>query len=114
MKLIFLCSILMFISCVSSKSNFRNTYYGKNSQRSSEEITESTIFGDASFYGQKYQGRKTANGELFDMYGKLIKTANNKQHIDLEKLATGLYIAKIHSGNNIGIKKVIKNKNVCE
>ena len=68
MKLILFCSILMFISCVSSKSNFRNTYYGNNSQKSSEEITESTIFGDASFYGQKYQGRKTANGEIFDMY----------------------------------------------
>ena len=69
MKLISLCCILIFSSCVSSSSNFRNTYYGKNSKKSSVEITESTILGDASFYGEKYQGRKTANGEIFDMYG---------------------------------------------
>ena len=46
--------------------------------------------------------------EVYDVYGKLIKTEKNNQHIDIGELATGIYIAKIHSGNNIGIKKIIK------
>ncbi len=46
--------------------------------------------------------------EVYDIYGKLIKTEKNNQRIDITELATGIYIARIHSGNNIGIKKIIK------
>lgn len=45
--------------------------------------------------------------EIYDIYGKLIKTEKNN-YMNLEELAAGIYIAKIHSGNNIGIKKIIK------
>ena len=46
--------------------------------------------------------------DVYDVYGKLIKTIKNNQHIDITELATGIYIAKIQSGNNIGVKKIIK------
>ena len=34
------------------------------------EPAGSEIIGYASYYGKKFHGRKTANGEIFDMYGK--------------------------------------------
>ncbi len=46
--------------------------------------------------------------EVYDIYGKLIKTEKNNQRIDIEKLAAGIYVAKIRSGNNFGVKKIIK------
>jgi len=32
--------------------------------------TEGEMVGYASYYGSKFHGKKTANGEIFDMYGK--------------------------------------------
>ncbi|MDC9722848.1 MAG: aryl-sulfate sulfotransferase [Urechidicola sp.] len=46
--------------------------------------------------------------EVYDVFGKLIKTEKNNQYIDIGELATGIYIAKIRSGNNFGVKKIIK------
>lgn len=60
--------LLFLLSCASTTTNFRNTYYGKSSHRSISDDDRKIIVGMASFYGKKYQGRKTANGETFDMY----------------------------------------------
>jgi rare lipoprotein A len=35
----------------------------------SETPPGATVTGMASYYGPKFNGRKTANGEVFDMYG---------------------------------------------
>jgi len=47
--------------------------------------------GIASWYGRKFHGRKTSNGEIYDMYGK---TAAHKT------LPLGVYVKVTHLGNH--------------
>ena len=47
--------------------------------------------GVASWYGRKFHGRKTSNGEVYDMYGK---SAAHKT------LPMGVYVKVTHLGNN--------------
>lgn len=67
--LLFLCLCLLF-SCLSKTPGKKGqTYYvfGKKYRT----ITDSEGFsqkGIASWYGKKFHGRKTANGEIYDMY----------------------------------------------
>jgi hypothetical protein len=46
--------------------------------------------------------------EIYDVFGKLIKTKINSKQINIESLIQGVYFAKIYSGSKIGTKKVIK------
>lgn len=47
--------------------------------------------------------------ELYDIYGKLVKTVTNSKRMSLEGLASGIYISKIYSENKIGTKKILKH-----
>jgi rare lipoprotein A len=62
-KLSFL--IMLLISCGSSAS-LRNKYH-KNQDLHKIEQDGKIIRGVASYYAEKYHGRTTANGEVFDM-----------------------------------------------
>lgn len=74
MDLLFRISVfftMFFISCCSADVRF--TSRGLQ-QDSLVEIVENRsdsayISGECSYYGKKFHGRKTANGEIFDMYG---------------------------------------------
>jgi len=46
--------------------------------------------------------------EIFDMSGKLISNYNNRNRINIQSLANGLYIARITSGLNIGYVRIEK------
>ncbi len=74
MDLIFRFSLfftMLFISNCSAEARFSS----RGSQQDSlveivENKSESVyISGECSYYGKKFHGRKTANGETFDMYG---------------------------------------------
>lgn len=46
--------------------------------------------------------------EIYNVFGKLIKTKINSKQINIEQLIQGVYFAKIYSGRKIGRKKIIK------
>lgn len=43
--------------------------FAGNSQEPGEESGNGTIVGYATYYGPGFHGKKTASGEVFDMYG---------------------------------------------
>ena len=52
------------ISCVD-----RSVRYNRNNSSSSSRFANSPEYsGKCSYYGEKFHGKKTANGEVFDMY----------------------------------------------
>ena len=46
--------------------------------------------------------------EVYDIFGKLVKTKINSKQINIEKLIQGIYFAKIYSGSKQVTKKIIK------
>jgi len=67
-SLIFFVTINL-ISCTSNP-RFRSGKINSSNNRSNNKSTglEKVQFGVASYYGPKFHGRPTANGEIFDMY----------------------------------------------
>ena len=70
MRYLFLLILLfsiVFISC--SPSARYASQRNNNSANSQTELREGNVFyGEASYYAEKFHGRTTANGEIFDMY----------------------------------------------
>ena len=63
--------IFIFVSVVSSCTIDRSLRYrsDSNSARIQRNVgNQEYISGVSSYYGKKFHGRKTANGETFDMY----------------------------------------------
>lgn len=69
--------IPMLISACASSPRFTSRYEDRHIERDSvEDLSEyennevlETVYGVASFYADKYHGRITYNGEVYDMYG---------------------------------------------
>jgi len=64
--------ILILFTIIACSSTVR---YASNPQKKSNDTSQPSNFhtgqiitGSASYYGPKFHGRKTANGETFDMY----------------------------------------------
>jgi len=64
---LFLLIILIIVSCVSGRM-YRNTKFSDIRSGRNLENTNNYITGECSYYAHKFHGRKTANGEIFDMY----------------------------------------------
>ncbi len=71
-------TVILASGCFSSRSksayssparNNASQSTGTTTQTDSEWQVGTVIEGKASWYGKKFHGRKTANGEVFDMYG---------------------------------------------
>jgi rare lipoprotein A len=60
-------SIIFFVSCSSSK-RFSSAESDTKSVRNSEAESLETKTGEASYYASEYNGNKTANGEIYNMY----------------------------------------------
>jgi len=81
-KVIFLLLPFFLISCSSTlryakvgesarsyKAERENSFRNKNSMNFEEAEVLETSIGIASYYADEFNGRKTANGEIFDMNG---------------------------------------------
>lgn len=68
MKKILLILSAAFIASCSSTVRYSNTEYVRPKSSSQPVVSEKVIYGKASYYADKFHGRKTANGETFDMY----------------------------------------------
>ncbi len=69
-----LCVVFLMMTFSQSCSN--SPRYNRNNQKpailkSNSKINKSqkVFYGISSYYGQKFHGKLTANGEVFDMYG---------------------------------------------
>ncbi len=60
----------VILSCSHGRNLRKATFQGERGghDRALRPETETTIRGIASYYGAKFHGRKTANGETFDMH----------------------------------------------
>jgi rare lipoprotein A len=64
--------IVFLLSCASSQQGRRgdsnqNLVRESLRQNRNEQKVQSTYFGNASYYAEEFQGRKTASGEIYDM-----------------------------------------------
>lgn len=78
-------------------------------------ISENHISNKISLFPNPTEGTITINSpqpinkiEIYDIFGKLIKIQNNTKITTIESLASGIYIAKIYSENQIVTKKILK------
>tara|TARA_B100001013_G_scaffold343131_1_gene270272 strand:+ start:912 stop:1373 length:462 start_codon:yes stop_codon:yes gene_type:complete len=67
---------VVFLMMTFSQSCSNSPRYNRNNQKpailkSNSKINKSqkVFYGISSYYGQKFHGKLTANGEVFDMYG---------------------------------------------
>ena len=58
-----LLTVILIFSCTVQNNYNRDRAYNSRVERNSEKIT-----GICSYYGEKFHGKKTANGEVFNMY----------------------------------------------
>ncbi len=66
-------------------------------QNVSQEKKEKIIYGTASYYANKFNGRKTANGEIFDQ--NKLTAASNKVPI-----GTWLKVTNLRNGKSIIVR----------
>lgn len=67
--IIILLSVILLYKCAPSSRFSSNS--SNNQKSSSDEYSNGDVFyGETSYYAEKFHGRKTANGEIFDMYKK--------------------------------------------
>ena len=93
----FTASVILYSVCISCSSSVRYAANRKTSDRHTNQTVQSyypgqILTGKSSYYGSKFHGRQTANGEIFDMYKltaahrdlpfetliKVTNTSNNK------------------------------------
>jgi rare lipoprotein A len=70
--ILILINVLYLYNC-SPSARFSSDASNSNSvQHSSSQVYQEgeVIYGESSYYADKFHGRKTANGETFDMYKK--------------------------------------------
>ena len=58
-------SVLIFAACSSAKRFISEE--GVNNTRNTENVSNATEIGEASFYADDFNGKKTANGETYNM-----------------------------------------------
>ena len=59
-----------FISHCAPSSRFSSTPSQSSQSEVSDKSAGDMLYGESSYYADKFHGRKTANGEIFDMYKK--------------------------------------------
>jgi len=96
-SLILIISALFLFGCSSS------TRFGKEDSESKEKYDDEnsaileTVDGVASYYSEEFHGRKTANGETYDMYGL---TAAHKTY----PFNTEVRITNISNGKSVVLR----------
>ncbi len=70
---------------------------GKNTAETSSKKTSRVFYGQASFYANKFNGRKTANGEIFDQ--KKLTCACN-----VLPLGTWVKVTNLRNGKTVIVK----------
>jgi hypothetical protein len=62
-------------------------------------------------YGQVYVSTEDViRIEVYDMYGKLLKSKNSDNNIDLADFADGVYMLRVYTSVGVCEKKVVKGK----
>lgn len=91
--IILIVAFFYFITCSSTVKYAAN----RSSVKNTTGYKANVIVGYASYYGKKFHGRKTANGEIFDMFGK---TAAHKTL----PFGTVLKVTNLENGKSVIVK----------
>jgi rare lipoprotein A len=67
--IILISTILLSFNCAPS-ARFSSNSSTSQKSTSNEYDEDGVLYGESSYYADKFHGRKTANGEIFDMYKK--------------------------------------------
>ncbi len=68
---VFIITNSVTVSCAGGRHLRQGSFHGERVERVKRPSTQDRaqrFYGIASYYGAKFHGRKTANGETFDMY----------------------------------------------
>jgi rare lipoprotein A len=69
-KIVLLAGIILnYYNCAPS-SRFSSKSSNNQHSTPSDHGSDDVFYGESSYYADKFHGRKTANGEIFDMYKK--------------------------------------------
>ncbi len=96
---IYVITLLLFLNDCSATKRFsenNSTLYSSNAGSENERPLETTN-GTASYYGKKFHGRKTASGEIFNMYGL---SASHKTY----PIGTSIRVTNKKNGKSVVLK----------
>lgn len=60
--------VIFTLSCAASQTRLPVGYPETGLSQPDREVRREELFGEASWYGDRFHGRTTANGEQYDMY----------------------------------------------
>jgi len=66
--LVFLCNCTNSVRYTRNQTKTRSSYRNDNGSKPQKKLYKKISIGIASYYGSGFHGKKTANGERFDMY----------------------------------------------
>ncbi len=88
---------LIILLCLNVNAQNRNTKHRNSKSSAKQEIQSRVLFGQASFYSDKFNGRKTASGEIFNQ--KNLTAACNQL-----PLGTRIKVTNIKNGDTVIVK----------
>jgi rare lipoprotein A len=88
---------LMFLLCLNVNAQKQNIKHKNHKKSAKQKIHSSVLYGQASFYSDKFNGRKTASGEIF--YQKNLTAACNQL-----PLGTIIKVTNIKNGDTVIVK----------
>jgi rare lipoprotein A len=88
---------LMLLLCLNVNAQKHNTKHKNPKSSAKQAIQARVLYGQASFYSDKFNGRKTASGEIFNQ--KNLTAACNQL-----PLGTRIKVTNIKNGDSVIVK----------
>ena len=88
---------LMVLLCLNVNAQKHNTKHKNPKKLAKQKVQSSVLYGQASFYSDKFNGRKTASGEIFNQ--KNLTAACNQL-----PLGTIIKVTNIKNGDTVIVK----------
>jgi len=88
---------LMILLCLNATGQKHKSKHKKSAKHSEQKEKSKILYGQASYYSDKFNGRKTASGEIFSQ--KKLTAACNKL-----PLGTRIKVTNISNGDTVIVK----------
>ena len=95
--LLFTIFIFLLPAPAIAQTDKKETTIKKSSTEKKQKAAQRILYGQASYYAQKFEGRKTANGEIF-RHSKLTAACNSLP------LGTWIKITNLRNGRSIVVR----------
>ena len=88
---------LLILLCLSATGQKHKSKHKKSTKHTEQKAKSKILYGQASYYSDKFNGRKTASGEIFSQ--KKLTAACNKL-----PLGTKIKVTNIQNGKSVIVK----------